>query len=195
MVRGVCILLLALVTIGLRAQDDEGEGFVQEGLLRAQGTIAVGLMHDNINNVYFHGDLEYYFAKNLSVRADIYTQLATLNDTTKFSTNNSMLPGLVYHFPTKSQFDPYFGIQPGVAVAQYKLPYQDLNGEDLFSDKALSPIVSGVIGINYYGPKIAHVFLNARLIRGKHISNYGSFFLDEVRISFGLGWNLSVKKN
>jgi hypothetical protein len=190
MVRRLFTVLLALTTLSLHAQDESGR-FVHQGLLRAQGTIAVGFMHSDFKNIYFHGDIGYHVSDDIELRGDGYFSMGSIGDSTKFNMNHSIFSGGFYHFKTDGKLDPYVGLQPGIGISEYLYSSTDVNGEQIISEKAFSPLIGTVVGINYYGPKIFHLFMNVRFVHGKHISNLGSYFLDEFRISFGLGWNLN----
>ena len=196
-ISSIVLMLAAFTSFAQEATDR----FVREGLLRAQSTIATGAMFDpQLSNIYLHGSLEYYTDPSLSIRGDSYYFLKTLGDgySIYFEKNHSTFAGASYHFKTNGNLDPYFAFQPGVAASQVNY---DVCPDSMLcyigstnSKLTLSPLLSGVLGFNYYAPKIFHLFLEARYVQGKHLSEAGSVSLNELKFSFGLGFNINVKK-
>jgi len=159
--------------------------FPRAQMLRMQATISPGFMvKPSISNIYLHGDIEYYLEENISLRSDIYYFLNTVNNYKPFKFNQSLFTGVVYHFRSQAQFDPYLGVQPGIAFTQTK-KYELLTNEIINSKTG---------GFNYYAAKYFHLFISARYIHGEHLSDLSPIQLDEFRISFGLGWNFRLKK-
>ncbi len=190
MVRTLIIALGMLMVIPGIAQE-ESSRFVHQGLIRTQATISLGMMRDDARNMYLHGDLEYFMHENVTVRSDAYFYLGATSDYEPLKLNHSLFVGAMYHFPTNNRFDPYVGVQPGIAYAQRILPYTDVQGNTLYSNTTFNPLISGTVGANYYGSKWFHVFVNARMVRGKLLSDVAPKHLDEFRISFGLGFNFN----
>ena len=106
------------------------------------------------------------------------------------------LAGISYHFTEKKKFDPYAGLQTGIIFAEAKpdielavvYPYP-------IDRRSIDPVVSLHVGFNYYATRYFHLFANLRYING--IRNAPDSFndLNEIRFSFGLGFNLGVKKH
>ena len=186
MVRSIILIFVSVVPFFANARQDSSR-YIHKGLLRAQATISPGFMlKEGITNIYIHGDLEYYVEDNISVRGDSYYYLNTIEDKKPFIVNNSSFLGAVYHFPTASSLDPYIGIQPGIA-------YSQANTQLLIDDNraTTNPLISSVVGVNYYAPRIFHLFVSVRYVSGKHLSDAPSpLSLNEVKLSFGLGWNI-----
>lgn len=181
------IILLAVILSVVEASfsQEKSERCIRKGLLRATGTIAPGIMlKENISTISLHGNLEYYIADNISMRGDIFYFLKAKdnNGSNPFNFNHSLFTGASNHFKTKNHFDPYFAFQPGIAYANNN------------STTQINPLVSSVLGFNYYFERWFHLFIEGRYIYGKNISEAGVVSLSELRFSFGLGFNLSVIK-
>ena len=186
MVKSIVLIFVSVVPFFANARQDSSR-YVHKGLLRAQVTISPGFMlNEGVTNIYIHGDLEYFVEDNISVRGDFYYYLNTIGDKKPFIANNATFFGAVYHFPTASSLDPYIGIQPGVAYSQANTQLL------IYDNKATAnPLISSVAGINYYASKIFHLFMSVRYVSGKHLSDAPSpLSLNEVKLSFGLGWNI-----
>ena len=180
----IVIIFLSIGVIFAQAQDDNKQ-FIHKGILRATGIISPGMMlKENISTISLHGNLEYYIENNISMRGDIFYFLKAKdnNGNNPFNFNHSLFTGASYHFKTKNHFDPYFAFQPGIAYANNN------------STTQISPLVSSVLGFNYYFERWFHLFIEGRYINGKNISEAGVISLSELRFSFGLGFNLSVIK-
>lgn len=169
--------------------------FIHKGLLRATGTIAP----TTSSNIYLHGVSEYYVADNISIRGEIFYSMKS----SFFEYNHSLFTGPSYHFKTSNHFDPYFGLQPGIAASKrndYSLMICDPAAcPDYYSnlpEQEFSPLISPLIGFNFYFERWFHLFMETRYVIGKHISTDGfpPHSLSEFRFSFGLGFNLSVFK-
>ena len=195
----ICIVILSAGSFSF-GQETKKQ-FIHKGLLRAQGTIAPGIMlKENTSTISIHGNLEYYASDDVSVRGDSYYFLN--DDQKKFSANHSILAGASYHLKTKSHFDPYIGFQPGIAIASRSdvthvmsdMPLPDYYA--IAPKPQLCPLISPVLGFNFYFQRVFHLFMEARYIAGKYLPDDGDpvYSLSELRFSFGLGFNLSVFK-
>jgi hypothetical protein len=147
---------------------------------------------NSFNNIYLHGNLEYYPNDKLSVRSDSYVFLNALSSFVELQ-NHSNFTGISYHFTTKKQFDPYITFQPGIAyvkvapvVAISLIAFPEISG--------WVPLYSSAIGFNYYAKKYFHLFMEARYVRGELPAYPVAISLNELKLSFGLGFNLRVKK-
>ncbi len=191
MVRYLTILFLLVASVQGNAQ----EAFQRTGIVRVQGTLAFGFMNNSVKNLYVHGDLGYFLNERLSVRGDTYYFIGNISDTSKFNKNHNVFAGAFYHLNENNQFDPYIGFQPGIAYSQLS-DYSEINPNLPASafPATFNPVFAGIVGFNYFGSKWFHLFINARLIKGKHLSDVSPRYLDELRLSFGLGFNIGVKK-
>ncbi len=187
MVKKIFIMVL-LFPFLMNAQETRN-GIADKGLLRASGTISFGSMtKQKQTNIYLHGVLEYYLTKNISSRGDVYYYLKS-GDQQLLNLNHQLFAGASYHFNTNNNFDPYLGIEPGIGLTQAN--YVVVNVEN---NTEASPLISAVVGFNYYASKWFHLFIDGRYVTGKHLSNQKMISLNELRLSFGLGINLNVLK-
>ena len=182
------IILVVFFPLFLNAQETTSS-VADKGLLRATGTISFGGMtkHEQ-TNIYLHGVTEYFVSNQITARGDIYYYLKS-GDKQMLNQNHQLFAGSSYHFNTNSNFVPYLGIQPGIALTQANFVVVD--GEN---NVEASPLISAVAGFNYYASNWFHLFIDGRYVTGKHLSNQKTISLDEVRLSFGLGFNLNVLK-
>ena len=198
----ICAIFFLIGVIIVQAQEEKKQ-FIHKGILRAQATISPGiLLKENVLTTSIYGNLEYYVADNVSIRGDSYYFLQSENNPFEF--NHSVSTGVSYHFKTKNHFDPYLAVQPGLAWSQRKsFVCDDFNlptgGWGPCYDKtynpSANPLISSAIGFNFYFQRVFHLFAEARYISGKHISDDSSpLSLNELRFSFGLGWNLNLIK-
>ncbi|MDF2437291.1 MAG: hypothetical protein K0Q95_1667 [Bacteroidota bacterium] len=196
------IPLLLIITLGLSAQ--ESSQFIHKHLMRADASVVAGTMYmHNLSNVYLNGNLEYYLDNTISIRGDANYLLGssgTTEDLMHLKDNISVMLGLAYHFKTNNHLDPYFIFQPGVAyVSSYSsislAPSSDKDLNTRNYKGSLSPLSSFGFGANYYFQRFAHLFVEGRYVHGRHLSQAPSpIFLNELRITFGLGFNMFVMK-
>ena len=187
---------------------DEKKQFIHKGLLRAMATIAPGYMlKESISTISIHGALEYYVADNISIRGDSYYFLNSnqLMPESGFPINYSILnynhatfSGVSCHLRTRNHFDPYFYFQPGISItnATTCLSIAPFNGCGSSVEKTTAnPLISFGTGFNFYFQRWFHLFGEARYVTGKYLSDAPTpMSLNELRFSFGLGFNLSVLK-
>lgn len=198
----ICISAILLVFSAGYAQQSTTRQFTKHGIVRAQATISPGYMTVlKSSPVYLHGDLEYFLEEQISVRGDSYFYLTDLDDSRPFEYNHSSFAGVLYHFKKERPFDLYLGIQPGASFAnanRYRplglcaSPTADC---DLRSEPSVDPLISALVGFNFFADKYFHLHMGARYIYGTHRSKGVSpISLQEIRFSFGLGFNLNAKK-
>ncbi len=192
MVKYVLICFLVIPSL-LFSQKNNSDRVIKRGLLRGQGIIGFGkLLNEKETTIFLHGNLEYYISETITARSDIFYFLKS-NSQNTLKMNHQLFTGASYHIKTKTNFDPYIGFQPGIAITQSFIPII-INNETkiVSSDVAVSPLISGVIGFNYYASKWFHLFIDGRYVNGKHLSNYAAVSLNELRLTFGLGFNLNL---
>lgn len=197
------LLVITLVVYCLCAnaqdkeKDDKNKRFVNKGLLSAQGNIAFGTMPGFTGtNMYIHGDLEYYVRQNVSIRSESYYFLGTQKGDARFAMNHSNFTGAMFHLKTSNSFDSYFGIQPGIVLSKINRQALDVSYASDASVYAmrLNPAVGISGGFNYYGLKFFHLFIHAKYVIGKHVSDAPAVSLNELKFTFGLGWNIWLIK-
>ncbi len=177
--------------------------FINKGLLRAQGNISSGVMFKSPGtNIYLHGDLEYYLEPGISIRSESYYFLSTFNGEPAFSKNHSNFAGVMYHFKTNGKLDPYVGIQPGIALTQLSKPVLLSADTASWSPYTVSsypvnfsPLFSASAGFNFYAYKFFNLFVHLKYVTGKHLSDIQPESLNEIKLTFGLGWNIWLIKN
>lgn len=150
-------------------------------------SFAPGLLTEKTTTIQLHGYLG--FLKNkIHIRGDAFYFLNSFGDRPRFDMNHQIYTGAFYHF-TETQFQPYVGFQPGIAIARSS-EYQTLNSSNgqLEAKIKANPVGSAAAGFTYYGEKIFFLFFETRYIFGKHKSDSYPVFLDELRFSFGLGF-------
>lgn len=193
-IRGVLLFFVFFFSSLLYSQNPS---IIRNGLLRAQANIASGKMiRYNQGSIYVCGDLEYYLDNKTSLRGEgFYFFNATNKDAdVKLIMNHSIFSGVLFHVPTKCNIDPYFSVLPGFALTQVE---QQISGTPFVikSNPDVSPLIAPVLGIQYFAPKFFHLFANVRYVKGLHLGNTVRYKLDELRFSFGLGFNLSLIKD
>lgn len=189
--RKISILAIILPFFSLFSVAQENpQQYIHRNLSRTTLTFSTGyLTASKVSSVYLTGNIEYYTNPFISVRGDGYLFINNLSVPKNTNTyvpnqNHNLLFGALYHFKTNNHFDPYAGLQPGIALSQSK------NNLETSSITA-NPIISPSIGFNYYAKKYAHLFIHARYISGNHLSDARQpMRLNEIRFEFGLGFNL-----
>ena len=171
-----------------RAQESS---IIRKGLLSTQATISPAILFKSKQSFfYLHGSFEAYISKKLSVAGEIYYSLGNVSSGTPiFKFNHNLFFGASYHI-TKGNNDFYVGLQPGISVTKLEA----ISSETLMKPKTgVNPLLSGVIGYNYYVYKYFHFFLQTRFIVGQHLYDVKQD-LSEFRFSAGLGFNINAVK-
>lgn len=183
----IFLILLFLFPLLSYAQDESGQ-YIDRGLLRVQGNIALGIPSGiGVNSMYIAGDWEYYISKDISIKSGTFYHLGYVNKLgyeNQLGQNHSVYLGALYHFKTKNNLDPYFGIQPGFAISEL------VNSGNV----TVNPIFSISAGFNYYANRYFNLFSNIQYVVGKHYSDSPAISLNELKISFGLGWHFWARK-
>jgi hypothetical protein len=164
------------------------------GVIRFQGTISAGNMFGfKALHVLLHGDLEYFVNERVSARSDIYYSMFNKNNDSvpPFKFNHSLMSGIQYHFTPNSPVDFYVGFQPGFALCKRRYYQFDAAGvppqlPEISTN--VNPILSFNTGLTYFGNRFFNAFVHVRYLVGYHQDNYTTATLDELRISFGLGF-------
>ena len=183
------------------AQDDilvkDDKDFRTDGILRATATFALGKPFSyNILMPYIKGELEYQFEERWSVRGEVYYQAGEMGSSARMFTHyHSAFTGVSYHFMKNNHFDPYAGLQVGAVWSELTpnvastviLDYE-------LQRSSVDAVISPIIGFNYYANNYFHVFANVRYLYGNRAAAYARQNLSELRISFGLGFNINVKR-
>ena len=177
---------LSLLIFGVLSTNAYSQEIVKAGLIRTQLTISPTYnFADNQSHFYLHGTAESYFDKNLSIAGEGYYYLGSLNsENSEFDFNHSIFFGTSYHFIINKN-DLYVGIQPGISITKINNQENDL----LIANTGVNPLISPVLGYNFYINKIFHFFIQSRFVIGEHNHDVQKN-LTEYRFSAGLGLNL-----
>jgi hypothetical protein len=183
-IRTIIIVVICLTTLPGRAQDNERTTY------KAALSFSPGLITENTTTTQLHG----FFgvrpkAGKIELRGDGFYFLNSQGDRPRFSMNHQLYAGAFYRFSDKA-FQPYLGIQPGIAYSQSSEFGVPNDAGELTYKKTINPVGSFAGGLSFYGEKIFFVFAETRYIFGKHTSDTYPIFLDEWRFSFGLGFHL-----
>ncbi|MFI5151434.1 MAG: hypothetical protein ACHQRM_17030 [Bacteroidia bacterium] len=198
-------LILSLVFFSARAQEEAKKQFISAGLLCGDASLAPGyLFSQNISTVSIPLSAEYYIDSRISFKSDIYLHVSSgmTSDSLTLLNNHQLFTGLAYHFKTNGYFDPYIAFQPGVSYAQLHSEMKEkvtvLDVTDPSYHPNIVPVAALSLGFRYFFPRYFHIFIEARYVHGTLVSDRptpGSFPLDELKIQFGLGWNIRTKKS
>lgn len=175
------LTLIAITLIGFAYAQTDRNWKIKSAL-----SFAPGLLTEKTYSLQLQGYLAFQQDK-IEWRGEAFYFLNQFGDRPRFSMNHQLFTGAFYHF-TESNFQPYIGFQPGIALSQSS-EYGTLNAADQTIEykKALNPIGSVGGGFDYYGDKLFFLFVETRYIFGKHKADTYPVYLDEWRFSFGLG--------
>jgi hypothetical protein len=202
MVRTI-VLILLLGTIANSTYAQESDRYPGKGLFRASATFGVGLMTRSTVNGYLHGFLEYYVDDRISLRGGGLYFLFSDSKTTDTAAginlkqplldNHQLRAGMFYHFGKHASFDPYIGLQPGIALSRYNEVVMGDNSSLVSGGLLVNPTYTLSGGFNYYSGKYFHLFVEARYTRGIHMATGNVKYLDELGFCFGLGFDIKKK--
>ncbi len=182
-------------------QEEQNTRFVRAGILSGGASLSPGvLLQQNVSTISVPLTGEYYLDEYISIKSDIYISVGSgiTADSLSLKTNHQLFTGLAYHFKTKGNLDPYLCFQPGIAYTQVKteskVPQIDQTPSGTIEyTPSVNPILGFSAGINYYFPRFFHIFIEARYVHGTALFNAPwAFPLDELKLQFGLGWNMNV---
>lgn len=209
MVRYLLVLLFMLPIVGnaqyaVSTSFADGDVLVKsdkdfrtDGMLRATATFALGKPFSyNILMPYIKGELEYQFEERWSVRGEVYYQAGEMGSSARMFTHyHSAFTGVSYHFMKNNHFDPYAGLQVGALWSEMtnEVAAMVILDHEL-QRSSVDAVISPIIGVNYYANNYFHVFANVRYLYGNRAAAYARQNLSELRISFGLGFNINVKR-
>ena len=214
--RKLSLLIIFLLPAGfLFAQDPTSGGTGDDGsirvstlagLLRTQLTITPawsiggsvnensGFVSGGRTNVYLHGTAEYYFTERISLRGDGYYFLNKVKTPGGMRTNITGEVGADFHLMKSMAIDPYIGLACGMNYTRIQpMDFSRDGGTTTYHVEIpghLDPIAGPRVGINFFGQRIFHFFIEAHYLMGTYRPSVGpSLSLNEVRVSAGLGWN------
>lgn len=188
------VLIAAVVTVLMSSHTSLAQaGFQKDGLLHGSGAISLGLMRDGVQNVYVSGYLEYFPEERVSLRGDGYYFVDGISDFKPLDMNHQVYAGALFHLPSE-KIDPYIGFQPGIAISRRTDSIVDISGDLIPSTQSFNPLTSAVVGFNYWGGKHFSLFAEVRFTRGIHLANSWPKYLDELKFSFGLAFQIAANR-
>lgn len=175
----------------LSAQKNDNPFELRKGALRSSGAISPGLMKNGDGvNIYLHGNFDFFLSEHFSLRGDGFYYVTTTGGFNTFVKNHQLFSGFSFHGKPQG-FSPYAGMLMGLSFTQ-------LNNPGIVYDPdvmGVCPVASPHAGFNFYGEKYFHIFAEARYVVGRHFPEHRSpVSLNELRFSFGLGWNINTMK-
>ncbi len=149
---------------------------------------STGFLTEHTQSINLHGFLGVLLKDQIELRGDGFYFLGNTGDRPRFSKNHQLLAGAFYHFSNR-KFQPYFGLQPGIAISQSS-EFGVLNSSTgkIEYQTTANPIISIAGGFKLYAQKWFLAFVEVRQNYGKHKSNSYPVYLDEFRVSFGFGF-------
>ena len=185
------IFILFLFSANLIAQKDS---VIKTGIFRAQANISGGYLFQLKKYVpYISANLDYYINESFSVTGETWISFDIIGmDQIGLRKNYSTFAGLNYHPVRKSRWDPYIGFSAGASLHTINYFQDTLIRE---SPIQFSPLVGVTAGLNYYIGSCFHFFVQCKFVAGGNNSSlYGRTYLEELKFSGGLGWNLKPNR-
>jgi hypothetical protein len=168
------------------AQEDISEP-VKDWRLKSALSFAPGFLTENTKTIQLQGTLGFIRDK-IELRGDVFYFLNSFGDRPRFTMNHQLFAGAFYRF-TDKQLQPYLGFQPGIAMSKSsEFGALNFESQELEYKTSYNPVGSVTAGIDFFSEKWFYMFTEARYIFGKHTSNSYPVYLDEFRVSFGLGF-------
>ncbi len=181
-------LVISLVFISFNSFSQEFE--TKDWRINTALGFSIGYLTEQTRSTNIHGFLGVLFKDKIELRGDSFYFLGNQGHRPRFSKNHQIMAGAFYHFLDK-KFQPYIGIQPGIAISQSS-EFGTLNTStgNIEYQTTVNPIFSTAGGFTLYAQKWFLMFVEVRQNFGKHKSNTYPVFLDEFRFSFGFGFTL-----
>lgn len=175
---------MLLNSIGTNAQQKSYAFAAHKGLLRAEASLAYGSGQNN--RYYVQGELEYLVQDKFGWMSESYFNIGP--DSIYPKNNHSLFSGPCFHAPMGKHTDFSTALQPGLSFISSDNPelgkYSSL--------KEIVPNISLCGTLAYYG-SFFHVFMQ---LRGNFAYVNDAFRrqnISDLRLSFGLGWNLNTR--
>lgn len=203
MVRVFNLFIALLISFTMAAQDGSNPLSEYKKMIKGTATITPGFMLNNKQtNIYIHGHLEFFSESKVSLRGDIFWFVGAQEKPQLLNGNSMLSFGAAYHL-RKNRFDAAFGIQPGVMLTQPNPSSWDAYLNPVMAkylvnyNSVLVPVISPYMGLTFYPGKYVNFFAEVRYNSGKYFgySNGNTLFLNEIKISAGLGFQIPYKKN
>jgi hypothetical protein len=185
------IMMISFFSANILAQKDS---IPKTGMLRAQANISGGYLFAAKKYApYISANADYYINENFSITGEAWFSFDIIGmDQLGLRKNFSTFLGLNYHPVKYSRWDPYIGFGAGAGLITVN-HFQDTLIRE--SPIQFTPLVGVTAGVNYYVGSIFHFFLQCKFVAGgANSSLYGRTYLEELKISGGLGWNFTPRK-
>lgn len=184
-------IFIICISAGINGQKDT---VFKTGMLRAQANISGGyLFQQKTYAPYISANADYYINENFSITSEAWCSFDIIGmDKTGLRKNFSLFLGMNYHPVKWSRWDPYIGFSAGAGIHTVNY-YKDTIITE--SPVQFSPLVGVTAGLNYWVGSIFHFFVQCKFVAGgANSSQYGRTYLEELKFSGGLGWNLKPRK-
>ncbi len=167
----------------------------RKGHLRTQANLAGGFMFSQKDfRTYLTGDFDLFIDRGVSITGEGWFNFKSKD---KYSTgllrNHSFFGGFNYHPVKKGKWDPYIGLSPGIAMVNAREHCAGNCPDNIPPTvSGVAPLVSGVVGCNYYIGSVFNLFVKVRGVTGRFKGDLPELVsLHEMKITAGLGWNVS----
>ena len=188
--------VIFFLAVGVQAQEEDKKPKEFLNWLDNKGwkmpvalTLSPGLLTEKTYSAQLDGYAGFLKDK-IEIRGDITYMIGQYGQRPRFSMNHQLYFGALYHFSEKA-FQPYLGVQPGVALCQSsEYGALDASSGNIKYQISVDPVGSVVGGFALYAQRVFFMFAETRYIVGKHKSNTYPVYLDEWRFAFGLGFYL-----
>jgi hypothetical protein len=187
--KGMVLALFLGVFVG-NVSAQENETASEKIKIKSALSFSAGLLTENTQTIQLHGYIGMRPKQGrIELRGDGFYFLNSFGDRPRFTINHQLYAGAFYRF-SDAQFQPYVGLQPGIAYAQSS-EYGRFNDatNTVQYKKTINPVGSVTGGLDFFAEKLFFMFIETRYIFGKHKADSYPIFLDEWRFSFGLGFH------
>jgi hypothetical protein len=186
----LCMCSISIFTFG---QEVDGQ-YIDRGLFRMQGNLSFAKSLTSAStNMYLTGDLDYFIDRKISVRGAANYFIGSFGRQELFDQKHTGFAGFSYHIGTSGNIDPYVGLMPGFAFSRLTAEGAGITeGGPVAATLSwtFNPLLSAHVGVNYYASKYFNFFVHLQYVTGSHFSNVPAVAMDELAVSFGLGYML-----
>lgn len=186
----IMVIMLGMMGTAIGQRDS----VIKNGMIRAHANLSGGyLFHTKNFASYISANCEYYINESFSVIGESWFSFDIVDENEiGLRKNFSGFAGMNYHPVKKSRWDPYVGFNAGLGFFTNNYYQNTLIRE---SPVQFTPLVGATVGLNYYVGSIFHFFVQCKFVAGGGSSSmYGRTYLHELKLSGGLGWNITTRK-
>ncbi len=190
--KGLIVLFIAFITLATVSFGQTLE--TRRHLVGGTVTIAPGFQQGNPDmNIYVHGLAYFYPEPRVSLNGEVYWFTGAQEQETLLAENSTLLFGPNFHFAKDGPFDPHIGLMPAISLVS---AIDRSGSRPEFGGYSVVPLLALNLGARYHFMKWFNVFGNVRYMMGTLTENYPqALSMNELRISFGLGFNFYSAKN